>query len=226
MNQLHASGVGKSYAVGSLMIPVIKNVNLTIQKGEFVGIVGPSGSGKSTLLYVLSGLEKLTTGTISYLDGPFSELTDQQRAKFRKSDIGFVFQFYNLIPTLTVRENIEIASVISKRKAAWSPDELLAWVGLESFADRYPHQLSGGQQQRVAVARALINRPAMVFADEPTGNLDTHAGHDIMTLFRRMNQEMNITVVLVTHNPDHLVFCDRVIRLLDGEIVRDESRAV
>lgn len=226
MNLIQASGVSKSYAIGSLSIPVLKDIELTIQKGDFVGIVGPSGSGKSTLLYVLSGLENATSGTIRFLGGPFSELTDSQRAAFRKTDIGFVFQFYNLIPNLTVRENVEIAAVISKRATAWSPDELLAWVGMESFADRYPHQLSGGQQQRVAIARALINRPAVVFADEPTGNLDTHSGHEIMELLRRMNQEKDVTVVLVTHNPDHLEFCGRVVKLLDGMIVSDEARAV
>lgn len=226
MNLIQASGVGKSYAVGSMAIPVLKNIDLTIQKGDFVGIVGPSGSGKSTLLYVMSGLEKTTTGTVRFCGGPFSELPDSKRAEFRKTDIGFVFQFYNLIPNLTVFENVEIAAIISKRTPAWSPDEILAWVGMESFANRYPHQLSGGQQQRVAIARALINRPAIVFADEPTGNLDTRSGHEIMTLLRRMNQEKGVTVVLVTHNPDHLEYCGRVVKLLDGMIVSDEARAV
>lgn len=226
MNLIQASGVGKSYTIDSLSIPVLKDIELTIQKGDFVGIVGPSGSGKSTLLYVLSGLEKATSGSIRFLGGPFSELADSKRAAFRKTDIGFVFQFYNLIPNLTVRENVEIAAVISKRVTAWSPDDLLGWVGMDAYADRYPHQLSGGQQQRVAIARALVNRPAIVFADEPTGNLDTHSGHEIMDLLRRMNQEKDVTVVLVTHNPDHLQYCGRVVQLLDGMIVSDETRAV
>lgn len=226
MDLMQAKQVGKAYAVDEIRVPVLRDVDLTIRKGDFIGIVGPSGSGKSTLLYVLSGLERVTSGTITYLNAPFSELSDQKRAEFRKTDIGFVFQFYNLIPNLTVFENVEIAAVISKRPSAASPMDVLSWVEMESFANRYPHQLSGGQQQRVAIARALINRPALVFADEPTGNLDTASGREIMDLLRRMNREKDVTVVLVTHNPDHLEACTRVVRLLDGAIVADEARAV
>jgi putative ABC transport system ATP-binding protein len=226
MDLMQAKRVGKTYAVDSLTIPVLRDIDLTIRKGDFVGIVGPSGSGKSTLLYVLSGLERVSSGSITYLGGPFSELSDQKRAEFRKSDIGFVFQFYNLIPNLTVYENVEIASVLSKRTSAYAPMDVLAWVEMEAFANRYPHQLSGGQQQRVAIARALINRPSIVFADEPTGNLDTASGLEIMELLRRMNKERDVTVVLVTHNPDHLEACTRIVRLLDGVIVADEARAV
>jgi len=226
MDLLLAKCVGKTYAVDALTIPVLRDIDLTIRKGDFVGIVGPSGSGKSTLLYLLSGLERVSSGSITYLGGPFSELSDQKRAEFRKTDIGFVFQFYNLIPNLTVFENVEIAAVLSKRPSALAPMDVLAWVEMEAFANRYPHQLSGGQQQRVAIARALINRPSIVFADEPTGNLDTASGHEIMELLRRMNREKDVTVVLVTHNPDHLEACNRIVRLLDGVIVADETRAV
>jgi putative ABC transport system ATP-binding protein len=226
MDLMQAKRVGKTYAVDALNIPVLRDIDLTIQKGDFVGIVGPSGSGKSTLLYVLSGLEKVSSGSVSYLGGPFSELSDSKRAEFRKTDIGFVFQFYNLIPNLTVFENVEIAAVLAKRPSALSPMDVLAWVEMDAFANRYPHQLSGGQQQRVAIARALINRPSIVFADEPTGNLDTASGREIMELLRRMNREKDVTIVLVTHNPDHLEACTRIVRLLDGVIVADEARAV
>ncbi len=226
MDIIRCQQLSKTYAVGSLETTVLKTIDLTIRERDFVGIIGPSGSGKSTLLYVLSGLEEASSGTVTFLEQPFSVLPEAKRASFRKQEIGFVFQFYNLVPNLTVRENIELATVLSKRSDPLSVQEVLNWVGLTTAEHRYPHQLSGGMQQRAAIARCLANRPRIIFADEPTGNLDTENGKEVMQLFARLNKETGVTIVLVTHSPDNLEYCNRVVRLIDGRIVADEVRSV
>lgn len=226
MDIIRCQQLSKTYAVGSLKTTVLSSLDLTIRERDFLGIIGPSGSGKSTLLYVLSGLEDASSGTVWFLDQPFSALPEEKRARFRKQDIGFVFQFYNLVPHLTVRENIELAIVLSKHNDPLGVDAVLRSVGLEGKDRLYPHQMSGGMQQRAAIARCLATRPRIIFADEPTGNLDTENGKEIMRLFARLNQETGVTIVLVTHSPDNLTYCNRVVQLIDGRIVADEIRSV
>lgn len=220
---IKAKQVQKNYRLGKDDIPVIRDVNLAIEKGDFVSIIGPSGSGKTTLLYLLSGLEAYTAGSIELFGQELNEMSRKGKAKLRQNDISFIFQFYNLIPSITVEENLRVAQVLSSKKKRWEIDELLAWVGLTDYTHYYPHQLSGGMQQRVAIARSLINDPQIIFADEPIGNLDLNNGHAIMGILKRLNEEFEKTVVLVTHNEDMVRYGNRVIRLIDGRIVSDET---
>ena len=197
---------------------VLSECTTRVDKGEVVVVCGPSGSGKTTLLYCLSALEKITEGKI-FLDGEeVSKYTEKGIADLRKTSLGFIFQFYNLIPNLTVYENILLARIIAKKDNDNILD-MLDLVGLKDFKDYYPNQLSGGMQQRVAIARALINNPKIIFADEPTGNLDQKNGREIMELLTKLNKEKNVTIVLVTHNEDYIDYCSKVIRLLDGRVV-------
>lgn len=228
----HSGGIGmsliecrklcKSYFNDSVETPVLRDIDLSIEKEDFIGITGPSGSGKTTLLYVLSGLEKPTKGELFLFGTSLSAYNEKQLADLRKHRIGFVFQFYNLVANLTVRENLELARVIARHSDEGQIPDLLELVGMKDFQDRYPNQLSGGMQQRVAVARSLVNDPEIIFADEPTGNLDQTNGMEIMTLLHRLKTEREKTVILVTHSDDYLQFCSRNIRLTDGKIVKNE----
>lgn len=222
MSILSCQNIGKSYQVGKDQIQVLKDISLFIEKGEYIGIVGPSGSGKTTLLYVLSGLETPSSGQVLYNNQNFSSWKETQRIDLRKEDFGFIFQFYNLIQNITVYENIELARVISQNKKAYDTSHVLKWVGLEAISHYYPHQLSGGMQQRVAIARALVNKPKVLFADEPTGNLDSVNGKEIMQLLKRFNEEEQVSIILVTHNTDNLSDCHRLIHLRDGQVIPNE----
>lgn len=222
MEIIHANQITKDYVVGKVVTPVLRPMDFHIQEGEYIGIVGPSGSGKTTLLYVLSGLEQPTTGTVYYNSTNITEKKEDFRISLRQSYLGFIFQFYNLIHNLTVEENIQLAKVISPKKDSLEIDHVLEWVGMKDYKHYYPHQLSGGMQQRVAIARALVNRPKVIFADEPTGNLDSKNGQDIMELFRRLHHEEGVGIVLVTHSFENLKDCTRIIQLKDGQIVSHE----
>ena len=222
---IQARGLGKTYLSGGKPLTVLKDINLTIEARSFVAIVGPSGSGKTTLLGLLAGLDDASSGIVS-LDGVnISRLTEDERAKFRAEHVGFVFQSYQLITTLTASENVMVPLELLGRANGDGADpetravELLARVGLGSRLDHYPAQLSGGEQQRVALARAFANQPKILFADEPTGNLDANTGHKIIDLMVDLNHDAQTTLVLVTHDPELADRAHRVIRLSDGEIV-------
>ena len=208
-----------SFINGTIKTDVLKGINININKGDFTGIVGPSGSGKTTLLYCLSSLEKITSGSVLFMGKDITKYSSKELSELRKHDLGFVFQFYNLIPNLTVYENILLPQVIAGEDGSYI-DEILEMVGMKEYKTYYPNQLSGGMQQRVAIARALVNKPKIIFADEPTGNLDQKKGLEIMKILKRLNAENEITIVLVTHNEDYLDFCNKKIRLVDGHIVK------
>lgn len=218
MSVIKTVNIRKTFSNDGFEQEVLKGISIDISEGDFTGIFGPSGSGKTTLLYCLSALEKINKGEI-YLDGEeVSKYTEKEIADLRKTDIGFIFQFYNLIPNLTVYENILLARIIADKNED-NILEMLDLVGLKDFSDYYPNQLSGGMQQRVAVARALINNPKIIFADEPTGNLDQKNGKEIMELLTKLNKEKKVTIILVTHNEEYTDYCSNVIRLLDGRVV-------
>ncbi len=213
--------VHKIYRIGSYEVQALNGVSLRIERGEFVAIMGPSGSGKSTLLYLIGCLDKPTKGKV-LIDGMDTSLmNEKQLTEMRRDAIGFVFQQYYLIPTLTIIENVELPMVfkgISKEKREKRAEELLALVGLDGKKDRKPNELSGGEQQRVAIARALANNPKILLCDEPTGNLDTKSGEQVMDLIKRLNLDMGVTVVLVTHNPSLKSYADRVLNIRDGRL--------
>ncbi len=217
MKVIETIDLKKTFINTALSQEVLKGINIEIEQGDFTGIVGPSGSGKTTLLYCMSSLEKITSGKILFLKKNISAYSEKEIADLRKTELGFIFQFYNLIPNLTVYENILLARVIAGKDEGYI-DEILDEVGMKKFKDFYPNQLSGGMQQRVSIARALVNNPKIVFADEPTGNLDQKNGLEIMELLKKLNVKRNITIVLVTHNEDYLKYCNRVFRLVDGII--------
>jgi lipoprotein-releasing system ATP-binding protein len=215
---LVAKDIWKQYGT----IPVLKGVSLDLSKGELVSIVGPSGAGKSTLLYILSSLEKADKGQIFFQNVAIDQLNNQQLAQFRNTRIGFVFQFHHLLPEFTAIENIAIPGWIGKqdkKTVAKKALELLDYLGLADKQDKKPHQLSGGEQQRIAVARALINQPAIIFADEPTGNLDSENAHAMHELFLRLKKEMNQSFLIVTHNEALAALSDRTLTMKDGLFV-------
>lgn len=203
-------------------IKIIKNINFEVNKGDFVSIMGPSGSGKSTLLYLIGGLESISSGEILIHDKNITVMKDRQESCMRRKELGFVFQFYNLIPNLSVEENILLPIYLDGKKEKDykdKVDELIEIVGLKERRKHTPRELSGGQQQRVAIARALINSPDIILADEPTGNLDSKSGQEIMELFSKINQEAGKTIVQVTHSEPASRYGNRVIRIVDGQIV-------
>ena len=220
---IEATNITKSYTVGAQKTPVLKDVDLNIDKSEFVSLMGPSGSGKSTLLYILGGLDKADSGSVMIGGREIGAMDDDAESAMRRNDIGFVFQAYNLIDNLTVEENILIPALLSgkKRKDADVSEQLealLKAVGLYERRKHRPMELSGGQQQRTAIARALINRPEVLFADEPTGNLDSQSGRDVLELLKMFNKQYGITVLMVTHSEEAALYGDRIIRLMDGRI--------
>jgi len=215
---LVAKDIWKQYGT----VPVLKGVSLDLSKGELVSIVGPSGAGKSTLLYIVSSLEKADKGQIIFEGVSIDQLNNQQLAQFRNTRIGFVFQFHHLLPEFTAIENIAIPGWIGKqdkKAVAKKALELLDYLGLANKQDKKPHQLSGGEQQRIAVARALINQPAIIFADEPTGNLDSENAHAMHELFLRLKKEMNQSFLIVTHNEALAALSDRTLTMKDGLFV-------
>jgi putative ABC transport system ATP-binding protein len=218
--------LGKTYRSGGRPLTVLSDVNFRIEPGERVAIVGPSGSGKTTLLGLLAGLDRPTSGTVD-LDGTdLGALPEDGRARLRRERIGFVFQSFQLIPTLTARENVQVPLELGGGNgAAGRAAELLARVGLGDRGHHYPGQLSGGEQQRVAIARAFVHSPRILFADEPTGNLDAATGARIIDLLLELNRERGATLVLVTHDPELAARAGRVIRLADGRVVSDQAVA-
>jgi putative ABC transport system ATP-binding protein len=218
MKVIETVDLKKTFINTTVSQQVLKGINIEINRGDFAGIVGPSGSGKTTLLYCMSSLEKITSGKILFLNKNISQYSDKEIADLRKTELGFIFQFYNLIPNLTVYENVLLARIIARKNEEDSINQILDTVGMLEFKDYYPNQLSGGMQQRVSIARALVNDPKIVFADEPTGNLDQKNGSEIMELLKKLNTEKGITIVLVTHNEDYLIYCNKVFRLVDGVI--------
>jgi putative ABC transport system ATP-binding protein len=220
-------GVTKVYTMGDIEVRALRGIDVTIWPGEMVAIMGPSGSGKSTLMNVLGCLDVPTEGTYK-LDGVnVSELSDSQLAEIRCRKIGFVFQSFNLLPRTSARANVELPLIyagIGSRQRRKRAEEMLNLVGLGERLDHKPSELSGGQQQRVAIARALTNQPAMILADEPTGNLDTKTSIEILQLFQQLNREQGITIIFVTHEPDIAAYCKRVIYVRDGVVERDEAR--
>jgi putative ABC transport system ATP-binding protein len=228
-----AQGLTKTYRSGRIAVPALKDVSFSVEHGEFVSIVGPSGSGKSTLFYLLGGLTRATAGSV-LIDGvDFSKLPDGERTAVRGRKIGFVFQKFNLLPTLSARANIEIAYEISQRDAIEKQpplDEkylkhLADLLGIAGRLDHRPSELSGGEQQRVAIARALITRPALVLADEPTGNLDTANSDAVLNMLRRSNQELRQTVLMITHNPEAAGIGDRILHIRDGHLLEQDTDA-
>jgi putative ABC transport system ATP-binding protein len=222
---IEAKNLRKTYHVGKIEVQALRGISFGVQKGEFVSVVGPSGSGKSTLFYLLGGLTRADGGNV-VLDGDdFATLSDAQRTRMRKRKIGFVFQKFNLLPTLTARSNITIAQEISGNGDADPShfNRITDLLGLTKRLDHRPSELSGGEQQRVALARALINKPAIVLADEPTGNLDSKNSDIVLRMLRQSNQELGQTVLMITHNPEAARYGDRIIHMRDGEIVRPED---
>jgi len=225
MTQMVVSNLWKSYINGKVQTPVLRGLNFSIEPGEFVSLVGPSGSGKTTLLYVLGGLEPYQEGSVKIFNQELNTYTSQEKAHLRSRKIGFVFQFYNLIPNLTVYENILLSQVLGDHKDIEDIIHMLDIVGLKGYENHYPAQLSGGMQQRVAIARCLINQPEIIFADEPTGNLDYANGKIIMELFAKLNKDYKKTILMVTHNEETTLYANRVIHMLDGKVVHDERKA-
>ena len=223
---IEALELRKTYRVGKIEVPALRGISFSIQKGEFVSVVGPSGSGKSTLFYLLGGLTKADSGHVRIDGVDFATLSDAERTRMRKRKIGFVFQKFNLLPTLDARNNINIALDIAgangNRDTAYF-DKIVGLLGLEKRLPHRPSELSGGEQQRVALARALINKPAIVLADEPTGNLDSKNSEIVLNMLRHSNRELGQTVLMITHNPEAAEYGDRAIHMRDGEIVAPEA---
>lgn len=222
MTILETIALTKQYQMGEIRVDALCGVDLSIQKGEFVAVMGPSGSGKSTLLHLMGGLDTPTSGEVILAGQALSKLSDDELTRLRRRKMGFIFQFYNLLPTLTATENIALPLLIDGqplRRYRERLDDLLERVGLQDRSKHRPDQLSGGQQQRVAIARAFINKPEIVLADEPTGNLDSRSGTAILELLQRACQDLDSTIVMVTHDSRAASYADRVIFLKDGAIV-------
>jgi putative ABC transport system ATP-binding protein len=223
-----AENLGKTYRTGKLEVHALRSVSFSVAAGEFVSIVGPSGSGKSTLFYSLGGLTRPSTGRL-FIDGvDFASLSDAERTRLRKHKIGFVFQKFNLLPTLSAMDNIllahEIASGTQKLDKTYF-ESLTELLGISERLNHRPSELSGGEQQRVAIARALISRPAIVLADEPTGNLDSQNSDAVLAVLRRSNQELKQTVMMITHNPEAAAVGDRILHMRDGHLLETETQA-
>ena len=221
-----ASGLYRRYGEGETAVDALRGVSLEVQSGKLTAVMGPSGSGKSTLMHILAGLDQPTSGEVSIAGHTITNLDDTALTKLRREHIGFVFQFFNLLPMLTAEENVLLPLTIAgeKPEKEWR-EELLKRVGLDDRRSHRPSELSGGQQQRVAIARALISRPTVVFADEPTGNLDSKTGNEILELLRGSVESLGQTTVMVTHDPYAAAIADRILFLADGLIVRDMPRS-
>jgi putative ABC transport system ATP-binding protein len=228
MALLEINKVRKEYLKGDKSVIALNGVDLLIEKGEFLSIVGPSGSGKSTLLNIIGCLDTASSGSVLYNGRELGGLTEQQLSDYRRDNIAFIFQSYNLIPVLTVQENVELPLVIerrfSKKQMAGKALTMLTAVGLDGMADRLPRELSGGQEQRVAIARALVKDPLVVLADEPTANLDSKTAEDIISIMQRMNLERQTTFVFSTHDKRMEQHAKRIVALRDGAIEKDERR--
>jgi putative ABC transport system ATP-binding protein len=212
-------GLRKIYRVGDVQVSALRGVNLEVQRGEFLAVMGPSGSGKSTLFNILGGLAPPTEGEVWIDEVDLRRLSENERTVLRQRKVGFVFQKYNLLPTLTAHDNIRIAQSLAGRKQpAAGFDEILKALGIQNRLDHKPRALSGGEQQRVAIARALVNGPAILLADEPTGNLDTENSNAVLELLRGLNKRLGQTILMITHNPEAAAFADRTVAMRDGAI--------
>lgn len=223
---IEAVELRKTYRVGKVEVPALRGISFSVQKGEFVSVVGPSGSGKSTLFYLLGGLTRADSGHVIVDGDDFAKLSDAERTRMRKRKIGFVFQKFNLLPTLDARCNIEIARDIAGGNGNHDPahfEKIVGLLGLSQRLHHRPSELSGGEQQRVALARALINQPAIVLADEPTGNLDSKNSEIVLNMLRQSNRDLGQTVLMITHNPEAASYGDRMIHMRDGQIVAPEQ---
>ncbi|GMU41675.1 MAG: ABC transporter ATP-binding protein [Chloroflexota bacterium] len=215
----------KTYDTGEVQVQALRGVNLTVPKGEMLAVMGPSGCGKTTLLNCMSGIDDVTTGSIRIEGVDLADMNDNRKTEYRARRMGFIFQFYNLLPVLTAVENVELPLLVSGTKPSEAREKALKAlerVGLAPWATHKPAQLSGGQRQRVTIARALVNDPAIVWADEPTGDLDSHTADDIMALMQELNREHQQTFVIVTHDPGIAARCHRTVHMRDGEIEREE----
>lgn len=225
MEILKCEGVSKTYGSGSSQVTALNKVDLSVEKGEFVAVIGASGSGKSTLLHILGSVDKPTEGRVTVEGTDLASLNRKQAAIFRRRKVGMIYQFYNLIPTLTIRKNILMPLLLDKKK----PDpeyfeQIVQSLGIADKLEALPGQLSGGQQQRAAIARSLIYRPALLLADEPTGNLDQHNSREIVDMLKLSNRNLAQTIVLITHDEKIALEADRIVTIEDGRILRDEKR--
>jgi putative ABC transport system ATP-binding protein len=224
MNIVETKKLTKVYGKGETAVTALNNVNLRLEAGEFVAVMGPSGCGKSTLLHMIGGLDRPTSGSVHFENNDLTQLNDNALTELRRRKIGFIFQFYNLIPVLGAIENAALPLILDGVKPAQAQAQAEEWLKRFEMQDRSPHrpdQLSGGQQQKVAIARALVTEPALILADEPTGNLDSLAANDIVGLLRRIANEWGRTILMVTHNPRLSAYADRIIFLKDGAVVDD-----
>jgi putative ABC transport system ATP-binding protein len=223
MTEVIAQNLTKTYRVGEVEVHALRGVDLKIEGGEFVAIVGPSGSGKSTLFNILGGLTPPTSGTVLIDGRDLIKMSEADRTRLRKTTVGFVFQKYNLLPTLTGADNIEIARHIAGKKNGSQPDpqfeEILGLLGIASRLHHKPRALSGGEQQRIAIARALVNRPALLLADEPTGNLDTENSTAVLSILQGLNKRLGQTILMITHDPEAAAYADRTVTMRDGRVV-------
>lgn len=216
---IKASDVKKTFVTGEVQTTVLKGVDFSLQEGEFVAIVGESGSGKSTLLYILAGIDKATDGKVELLGKDLSAVSDDELARMRRQDFSFVYQFDNLVPNLTVWENVTLPLVLDKKKESEFRQDvqaILEYLGVSERAGAYPRQLSGGEQQRVAIARALVTNPKVIFLDEPTGSLDKERGRQVMQLLKDINSTRKVALVMVTHSQSHAEYASRIVRMEDG----------
>lgn len=222
-NVFHARGLTKIYRMGEVEVHALRGVDLDLDRGEFVVLLGPSGSGKSTLLNILGGLDRATSGHVSYHGKDLTNATERELTEYRRYHVGFVFQFYNLIPSLTARENVSAVTEIARDPM--KPEDALTLVELGQRLDHFPSQLSGGEQQRVAIARAIAKRPAVLLCDEPTGALDSATGVIVLEALERVNRELGTTTAVITHNAGIAAMADRVVRMSDGRIVSVDANA-
>lgn len=223
MEMLKVENLTKIYGKGTTKVVALDNVSFTVEKGEFVAIVGASGSGKSTLLHLIGGVDRSTSGKV-YINGQdIFSLNDDKLAIFRRRHVGLIYQFYNLIPILNVKENILLPLQLDNRDCDKSDlKELLKLLGLENRENHLPNELSGGQQQRTSIGRALVTKPAIILADEPTGNLDSKSSDEIVDLLKKSNKDLKQTIIMITHNPELAKMADRIIKIEDGKIVSEE----
>lgn len=224
MEILRVENLTKVYGSGNNKVVALDNVSFSVEKGEFVSIVGASGSGKSTLLHLLGGVDRPTSGKVLINDTDIFKMNDDELAIFRRRQVGLIYQFYNLIPILNVRENITLPLELdNKRVSDEEVDNLIKMLGLDKRSKHLPNELSGGEQQRTSIGRALISRPTIVLADEPTGNLDTKASEEIVSLLKKSNKEMKQTIIMITHNLELAKVADKIIEIADGRIVGEEK---